>query len=121
MICGRDDIAKSVKCCTDPKKIKRYGDKAESKPEWEERKCDTMKCILLAKFQRTTNDQLREKLIGTGTTPLLECTTNLYWGTGWKFDDNGWSRGAKYPGKNMLGLLLNEVRELLTVKGHSHE
>lgn len=119
VICGRDDIAKSVKSCIDPKKIKKYGDKAESKPEWEEIKCETMKCILLAKF--TQNDQLREKLISTGTTPLLECTTNLYWGTGWKFDEEGWSKGAKYPGKNKLGLLLSEVRELLTVKGHSHK
>lgn len=119
VICGRDDIAKAIKGCTDPKKIKKYGDKADSKPEWEERKFDNMKCILLAKF--TQNNPLREKIISTGSSPLLECTTNLYWGTGWKFDDDGWNKGAKYPGKNKLGVLLGEVRELLTVKGHSCE
>lgn len=116
VICGRDAIAKSIRDCTDPKKIKRYGDKAESKPEWEERKYDTMKCILTAKFAQ--NEHLRAKLISTGTTPLLECTTNLYWGTGWKFENEGWSKGVKYPGKNKLGQLLSEVRELLTVKSN---
>lgn len=104
---------------TDPKKIKRFGDKADSKPEWEERKYDTMKYILTAKFSQ--NEQLREKLIDTGTTPLLECTTNLYWGTGWRFENEGWNKGAKYPGKNNLGHLLSEIRELLTVKGNQQE
>lgn len=123
LICGRDDIAKSIKSCTDPKKIKRYGDKADTKPEWEERKYDTMKCILTAKFVQ--NEQLREKLISTGTT--------LYWNVPQTYigvldgslrtkvgakKSNTQGKTTKYY---YFNILLSEVRELPTVKGHSQE
>lgn len=111
LMCHRDDIAKAVKGCTDPKKIKRFGDKAETTPEWENKKCEIMKCILIGKFSQ--NKELKDKLLRTGSLPLLECTTNLYWGTGWKFESEGWSKRTAYPGRNKLGELLGEVRELL--------
>lgn len=42
---------------------------------------------------------------------LLECTNNRFWGTGWFLDDNQWSSSASYPGKNVLGTLLESIRD----------
>lgn len=119
VFCNRDDIAKSVKSCTDPKKIKRYGDKADVTPDWEEKKGEIMKCILIGKFSQ--NEDLKNRLLDTGSSQLFECTSNLYWGTGWKFDSEGWKRGTgtDFPGKNQLGVLLSEVRELLAYPRHA--
>lgn len=119
LICNRDDIAKSVKECTIPKKIKRFGDKADPLPEWEEKKEEVMKCILIGKFSQ--NEQLREKLIRTDNAQLLECTSNRYWGTGWRFEAEGWKKGLTFPGRNRLGVLLAEVRELLNTGKYSDD
>lgn len=74
------------------------------RPEWSKIKFDRMRSVLLAKF--TQHDDLRELLLSTGNARLVEWTTidnpvNRTWG-----EVNG-------KGKNMLGVLLMEVRTLL--------
>lgn len=108
-MCEREEACKSIRECTDPKKIKRLGDKIETKPKWEEVKEKTMKCILMAKFLQ--NKDLRRKLSETGDVALMECTTNHFWGTGWRLDAYEWQKSMKFPGRNRLGKLLEEVRE----------
>lgn len=73
-------------------------------PGWSKTKFDRMKRVLLAKF--STFDDLRELLLSTGKHRLVETATtdspvNRLWG-----EVNG-------QGKNMLGVLLMEVREEL--------
>lgn len=109
IICQREEACKSIKECPDPKKVKRFGDKIPTTPQWEEVKEKTMRCILLAKFLQ--NKDLRRKLSETGTVELMECTTNPFWGTGWRLDSYEWQKSMKYPGKNRLGKMLEEIRD----------
>lgn len=73
-------------------------------PGWSTTKFDRMREILRAKFEQ--HDDLRELLLSTGDARLVESATvdnevNRLWG-----EVNG-------VGKNMLGVLLMEVREEL--------
>jgi ribA/ribD-fused uncharacterized protein len=73
-------------------------------PNWSKIKFDRMRAVLLAKFSQ--HEDLRKILLDTGNARLVESATvknsvNLEWG-----EVNG-------QGKNMLGVLLMEVRALL--------
>lgn len=65
---------------------------------WDERKVDRMRCILCAKVEQ--HEYVRRKLLATGDRKLIENSwRDDYWG--W-----GWSRN----GRNMLGILWQQVR-----------
>lgn len=73
-------------------------------PEWSRIKFDRMRAVLRAKY--TQHADLRDLLLSTGTARLVEAGTvdsavNRLWG-----EING-------KGKNMLGVLLMELREQL--------
>ncbi len=73
-------------------------------PNWSKIKFDRMRAVLLAKFSQ--HEDLRKILLDTGNARLVESATvknsvNLEWG-----EVNG-------QGKNMLGVLLMEVRSSL--------
>jgi hypothetical protein len=75
-------------------------------PSWSRIKFDRMRAVLHTKF--TQHDDLREMLLSTGSARLVECATvdnavNRLWG-----EVNG-------VGKNMLGILLMELRMQLSV------
>lgn len=84
-------------------------------PGWSTSKFDRMRAVLLAKFSE--HEDLRKALIATGDATLIESATvdnpvNRLWG-----QVNG-------VGKNMLGLMLMEVREALRTdqkKSHKKE
>lgn len=113
IICEKEDAAIRLKELDDPKVIKLKGDKIPTCDKWEKAKTAVMKNILRQKF--TQNPELKAKLLGTSGTPLLECTNNRFWGTGWFLDDLQWNETNIYPGKNVLGKLLEEIRESLDV------
>lgn len=74
-------------------------------PSWSRIKFDRMRAVLKAKF--TQHDDLRDLLLSTGSARLVETATvdnavNRLWG-----EVNG-------VGKNMLGVLLMELRTELT-------
>ena len=73
-----------------------------------------MKKGLSAKF--STNEKLKEALLKTGDAILVDCNPiEKYWSCGLAIDDD-WSilcNPGKWPGRNMLGVLLMEVREEL--------
>ena len=77
------------------------------RPGWSKTKFDRMKQVLTAKF--TQHEDLLELLLSTGNARLVESATvdndvNRTWGE------------VKGKGKNMLGVLLMEVREDLRDK-----
>ncbi|KAG0291977.1 hypothetical protein BGZ98_002779 [Dissophora globulifera] len=69
------------------------------RPDWEEVKDDIMRECVLQKFLQHPN--LAEVLLGTGERYLNEHTKN----------DRYWADGGDGKGKNMLGIILAEVRE----------
>lgn len=93
----------------DPNVLTQMGNKIFPTVEWEEKKADMMKCVVLSKFGH--NPDLNTKLKATGSTPLYECTRNRYWGTGWKHDAPNWEKSSNFPGKNILGNILMEIRD----------
>ena len=73
--------------------------------DWEAVKDNIMREALRAKF--TQNKDLKNILLETGDTELIEHTAN----------DSYWADGGDGSGKNMLGILLMELREELKNEG----
>lgn len=69
--------------------------------DWEEIKDEVMRTAVYHKF--TQNNDIRKILLSTNDEVIIEKTTHDYY----------WGCGTKGYGKNMLGLILMEVRELL--------
>lgn len=70
--------------------------------DWEQVKDNIMRKAVYAKF--TQNKDIRNVLISTGKEPIIEKTNNDYY----------WGCGEDGSGKNMLGIILMEVREKLS-------
>ncbi len=86
-----------------PKEAARMG-RERSRPlraDWEAVKDDVMRRAVLRKFEQYP--QLQALLLGTDDAPLIENTTGDYY----------WGCGSDGSGKNMLGLILMEVRAIL--------
>lgn len=69
------------------------------RPDWEDVKDDIMREAVLAKFEQ--HAEIRETLLSTGDDEIIEKTTRDYY----------WGCGTEGTGKNMLGVILMEVRE----------
>jgi len=69
--------------------------------DWEAIKNDVMRQAIFAKF--TQHPDLKATLLSTGDLTLIEHTEN----------DSYWADGGDGSGKNMLGIILMEVREKL--------
>ncbi len=67
--------------------------------DWESVKDDVMREVVYAKF--TQHEDLKKTLLSTGDAKLIEHTEN----------DTYWADGGDGSGKNMLGIILMEVRE----------
>lgn len=109
IICGHESTGDEIKKMLDPAEIKRLGEKVPTCEEWEQKKLKVMKSVLAHKFEQ--NLVLREKLINTGTKPLMECSTDLFWGTGRVIDSPNWENLSDYPGQNNLGKILENIQE----------
>lgn len=73
--------------------------------DWEQVKDDIMRRAVLRKFE--THADLRDILLSTGDEPIVENSPiDYYWGC-----------GADGSGKNMLGQILVEVRDILRHAG----
>lgn len=72
--------------------------------DWEAVRDQVMREAVRAKF--TQHEKLRELLLSTGDAEIIEHTTN----------DNYWADGGDGTGKNMLGIILMEIRGELRQK-----
>lgn len=100
--CGTD-YEEKIRLLDNPMKAAEMG-RNRSLPlraDWEQVKDDVMRKAVLAKF--TQNEEIRDILLSTGKEILIEKTT----------DDYYWGCGKDGSGKNMLGIILMEVREEL--------
>lgn len=77
--------------------------------DWEAVKVAVMREALYAKFEQ--HDDLRFELLATGDAPLVEHTP----------DDDYWGDGGDGSGRNMLGRLLVEVRDILRERRETSE
>ncbi len=95
--------------CVTPGKAKRYGATVTLSPNWDKRRYNVMLSLVRDKFG--LNRQLKERLLATGDTELVE-------GNNWH--DNTWG-ACTCPAcedkqkENWLGRILMQVREELKV------
>lgn len=73
--------------------------KQKLRKDWESVKVSVMREAIYAKF--TQHPELKDLLISTNDSKLVEHTSN----------DSYWGDGGNGKGKNMLGILLMEIRE----------
>lgn len=71
------------------------------RPDWESVKDDVMRRAVRRKFE--THASLRDLLLGTEQQEIVENAPGDYY----------WGAGADGSGKNMLGIILMETREIL--------
>ncbi|CAN1209970.1 NADAR family protein [Tumidithrix helvetica PCC 7403] len=95
--------AEKIQNAKAPKDAANMGrDRSHSlRQDWEQVKDDVMRKGVLQKFK--THTDIQEILLGTGNQHLVENAPNDYY----------WGCGQDGSGKNMLGIILVEVREIL--------
>ena len=74
------------------------------KSDWKTTKVDRMRRVLIEKFRQ--NEELRKKLVETKDSELIEASNT----------DSFWGVGLSGLGENMLGKLLIEVRDQVSVE-----
>lgn len=95
---------KKIAAADTPGKAKRLGRHVQLRADWEQIKVDVMRTGLMLKF---TDAALAKKLIDTGDEELIE-------GNWWC--DQTWGscncpKHIRIPGRNLLGMLLMELRK----------
>ncbi len=101
-----------------PKEVKRLGRQVKNynDKEWDAVRASVMRTGLRLKF--TQNEALKELLLSTGDKILVEASPyDRIWGAGIRENDSRISDPEKWPGKNLLGQLLMELREELRKEG----
>lgn len=97
------ECEEEVRISSTPMKAANIG-RDRSKPlrkDWEEVKDDIMRKAVLEKFK--ANNDAKKILLSTGDEEIIEKTTKDYY----------WGCGEDGSGKNMLGKILMEIRDIL--------
>lgn len=108
---GDGEIESKILKTSSPKSVKNYGKKVKDfkEEEWNAKKENIMRIAVKAKF--TQHAELRKKLQDTGSKPLAEANPrDKYWGIGTSSDTSKAKDPSKWPGKNVLGKILEEIR-----------
>ena len=108
---GDAEAEKKILKTPSSKSVKTYGKKVKNYDEeaWGQKKLDVMRVGLRAKF--TQHPDLRDLLISTKDRPIGEADPrDKYWAIGTGADTSKAKDPSKWPGKNMLGKLLTELR-----------
>ncbi len=97
------EYQETIRSAKEPSKAKTLGASRDYpiRNDWDSYRNEVMKKALTAKFGQ--NLPLKQKLLSTQNSPLVEATTDPYWG-----------QGRNKKGANKLGLLLMELRENLS-------
>ncbi len=92
-----------IRLLDNPMKVAEMGRsrKLPLRQDWERVKDDVMRKAVYAKFSQ--NNELKNMLITTGSEYIVENTSNDYY----------WGCGTDGSGKNMLGIILMEIRDKL--------
>ena len=108
------ETRKAIAAAPTPGAAKRMGRHVSLPPDWEKIKVDVMRTGLMLKF---TDAALAEKLLATGDEELVE-------GNWWH--DQTWGScfcpdHCRTPGRNLLGMLLMELRKELQYGNTNNE
>jgi ribA/ribD-fused uncharacterized protein len=92
-----------IRACRSPMDAKNLGNERVGllRGDWESVQDDVMRRAVLAKFQ--SHPEISQILLSTGEEPIIEDSRSDYY----------WGLGATKTGKNMLGKILVETREII--------
>ncbi len=110
----KHDLAQKIKDAKHAGAAKAISRKGISKDEselWEGRSEEVMKDLLRAKLESCT--QFRDALIQSGDKILAEATGSTLWATGLDVRTTSVTKAEYWPGMNMLGLMLMDIRDSL--------
>jgi ribA/ribD-fused uncharacterized protein len=108
---GDGTIADKILKTPSAKSVKALGRKVKDfvKEEWDKTKDGVMRTAVKAKFVQ--HPDLKTKLVETGVRPIGEASArDKYWGIGTSADTSKAGDPTKWPGKNVLGKMLSELR-----------
>jgi len=108
---GDEEIAAKIMKTSSGKSVKGFGEKVKNfkEEEWSAKRDALMKIALKAKF--TQHPELRKTLVDTGVRPIADADPrDKYWGIGTSFDTSKGKNPAMWPGRNILGNMLQELR-----------
>jgi ribA/ribD-fused uncharacterized protein len=111
---GDADIQNKILKTESPKSAKAYGKKVKpfDGEIWGEMAVSVMKTAVKAKFMQ--HPDLLDKLRKTGTKLLAEADPRgKFWGIGTSADTSKAKDSSRWPGKNMMGKILMELRDEL--------
>ena len=111
------DAAQAILAAQEPGKQKALGRTVRGFVErtWVERRQELLKDINLAKFDQ--NKGLRRKLFQTALKLLVEASPlDTIWGIGLDADTAAETPTEDWPGQNLLGRILTQVREDLSTR-----
>lgn len=112
-----EETAKKIIWSESAAKCKELGRQVKNFDEatWNKHKCSIVFMGNLLKF--TQNGQLQNYLIGTGQRYLVEASPeDAIWGIGISARDKGATEPVNWKGQNLLGYILMEVRDCLTIE-----
>lgn len=98
----------AVRTATTPLEAKRIGDQITETAQWRNSREAALKIIIDLKFDQ--HAELTTMLMDTGTLPLCEATTNMFYGIGATLHSRE-LRDKSFSGMNKLGLALQNKRE----------
>lgn len=102
MYCVNDILA-----ATTPQAAKRAGFRVGNSPGWDRVKLDKMKDIITMKFNQ--NPVLRNEILKTGESNLIEASHDTFWGAGFTLNAKKLREG-NWHGHNHLGKILVNYR-----------
>jgi ribA/ribD-fused uncharacterized protein len=111
---GDAEVAERIRTAPDPRAAKELGRHVRGFDEerWAERRFDLVVTGNLAKFGQGA--ELRDFLLGTGSLVLVEASPrDRVWGTGLAAGHEHGTSPEHWPGLNLLGFALMEVRHQL--------
>jgi ribA/ribD-fused uncharacterized protein len=111
---GDGDIAAKILKTPSAKAVKALGKKVKEfkKDEWDAMKDSTMAAAVKAKIMQ--HPEIRDKLKTTGVRPIGEASArDKYWGIGTSAETSKAADPSKWPGKNVLGKILMDIRKEL--------
>ena len=115
----RADLAEMVLKARTPGEAKRIASQIKDEDpnvNWHVIKYDVMRDVLMAKIN--SNQEIKAYLMSTGDRLLVEASpSDSFWGSGFSHALTRSTLPEKYPGKNMLGRLLCEIRDTLRNQG----
>ena len=113
LISGYEHEAQLIKATRNPFRVKKIALTLRATDEWERTSEDIMKEIISAKFTQVTH--CKQFLIDTGDRKLFEGTGDKRWACGIPISKAQYI-SFKNPGRNLLGLMLEQIRDELKLK-----